>query len=481
MYLGIDLGTTNVKAVVVEPDGRVVATGTAPVERDCLPEGGVEQDIEQIWQAACLAIGGALRRVDAPRVRALGVSSQGGAMQVLDGDDAPLGRVISWLDTRGQAYDAALTAELGAEFLGQHVGHPASAVGLGQVLRLQREQPGLLRAPHRLGFVGDIIVGRLCGRRVHDPTSLAIAMFHNPWLGCADPEVLARLGLQSEQLPCLLPATTAAGPLDPAVAQLLGLSAGIPVSPAVHDQYTASLGAASVAEGDVNFGAGTAWVLLANTRVLMPPVTADAYVCSHPIAGLYGQMLSMVNGGSSLQWAMQLVGTSNAGSREVEDLLATTSPGANGLRFWPFLSGGPGTAALKGRLVGITLAHRSQDLIRAVVEGLACELLRHVHLLVEAGIPVKRLLMCGGASAGPNTPQILADITNLPVACVETSDVSALGAAMLACVLDQPQTSLERIAQQWTPARRTVEPSASSAAYDCLREDYFSFLRQWIK
>jgi sugar (pentulose or hexulose) kinase len=495
MYLGLDLGTTNVKAVVVDHGGRVASIGSAPVKRYHTDDGGIEQDIGQIWQAVQLAIHDAIRQVDSASILAVGVSSQGGAMQILDPGDKPRGRVISWLDARGQPFDAALTAEWGGDFFAQRIGHGSSGGAIGQILRLQSGAAASLKAPAHIGFVGDIIVGRLCGRRAHDPTSLSIAMLYNPWLKRPDPEVMARLGLEDEQLPCMLPATTAAGTIDEATASVIGLPAGIPVSPAVHDQYAASLGAGSVSKGDVSFGAGTAWVLLANAGQLSPPATPNAFVCSHPVEGLYGQMLSLVNGGSAIHWAMNMIGNGHADVQQVDRLLAAAPPGAEGLRFWPFLSIGPeviGKGRLKGRLSGITLAHGPADMIRAVVEGLACELNRHVRQLagdcssinVERNefrstfIRIKRLIMCGSAATGGNTPQIIADVTRLPVHCVETPDISALGAAMIGRSLVEPGVKLDEIARQWTPPRRTVTPSEHAAVYENLYEEYLSILAE---
>jgi xylulokinase len=423
------------------------------------------------------AIHGAIGQAEPASISAVGVSSQGGAIQILDRAENPRGRVISWLDSRGQSYDVSLTAELGDDFFARRIGHGASGGIIGQILRLKRESPELLTRPCRIGFVGDIVVGRLCGRRAHDPTSLAIAMLYNPWLKQADPEVMSIVSLEEDQLPILSPATTAAGALGETVADDLGLPAGIPVSPAVHDQYAASLGAASVAQGDVNFGAGTAWVLLANAGALSPPATPDAFVCQHPVEGLFGQMLSMVNGGSSIHWAMNLLGLKHADTQQVDRLLDAASPGADGLRFWPFLSGGPrieGSAKLKGRLSGIALAHKPTHLIRAVVEGLACELRRHISQLANAGICPERLVMCGGAASGRNTPQIIAEVSQLPVCCVEMPDISALGAAMLARSLVDPHAKLEEIARHWTPPRRTLTPSGRATVYEELYQEYLS-------
>ncbi len=478
MYLGFDLGTTNVKALVVDASGQIVAGGSAPVQRFVTADGGVEQEIEQIWEATCTALGQAAHAAGAAggTVRAIGVSSQGGALQVLDAADRPLGRVISWLDRRGDSFDRELTEQVGRRWLAEHLGHGGSSMTLGQVLRLRRESPDLLRPPHRLGFVGDVIVGRLCGRRAHDPTSLSIALLYNPWLRRAEPEILARLGIEEDQLPDLVAADCPAGGLRPEVARQLGLAAGIPVTPAVHDQYAAALGAGATVPGDVNFGAGTAWVLLAHTDRLARPIVDAAFVAPHPIPGVWGQMLSLVNGGSAIDWALGLLGQPDGGLAGVDRRVEQAPPGSDGLRCWPLLlptAESDHSFAAGGRLDRLTLAHGSGHLLRAVVEGLACELGRHLRLLTDAGFPVRRLWMSGSAAASRTTPQILADVLDLPVTCVETGDVSALGAAMLARSLESPG-SLAEVVRNWPRAGRTWEPSPLRPTYAALFEEYMA-------
>ena len=129
---------------------------------------------------------------------------------------------------------------------------------------------------------------------------------------------------------------------------------------------------------------------------------------------------------------------------------------------------------MRGRLSGITLAHSRNHLLRAVIEGLACEVLRHIRLLTAAGFPVSRLTMCGSAAAGRNTPQVIADIVNLPIACVEACDVSALGAAVIARSLVDSDTDLASIARRWAPSGRTVSPSERAPAYRDLLREYFT-------
>ena len=150
----------------------------------------------------------------------------------------------------------------------------------------------------------------------------------------------------------------------------------------------------------MTFGAGTAWVLLANSPQLTRPVINEAFVCPHPVSGLYGQMLSMRNGGSAIEWVLNMLGCDRASPESVDRLLAEAQPGSEGLRFWPLLSPAAGAEEAfqwGGRLTGVTLAHRPSHLLRAVVEGLACELARHLMLLTEAGIPIATADGCAAA------------------------------------------------------------------------------------
>jgi len=483
MFLGLDLGTTNVKAVVADAHGRVVARGAAPVELIHGPDGAVEQDIEAIASAAVSAIAAAGAGADLSAVQAVGVSAQGGALQVLDGDDKPVGRVVSWLDGRGRRFDEQIARDMGADNLAARTGHPRGTMALGQLLRLREQSPALLAAPNRIGLVGDVMVGRLCGRRAHDATSLSCAVLLNPSLGRADPDMLARVGLAEDQLPDLLGPREAAGGLSEAVAQATsraascGLPVGVPVSPAVHDQYAAALGVRATAPGDVMFGAGTAWSLTAVADRLVQPLPDAGFVCTHLAEGRFGQIVSMGNGGSSVAWALALIGLKDADGETIDDLLASVPPGADGLRFWPFLAptGGAGLApGTAGRLDGLRLAHGPGHLLRGVVEGLALELARYLRLLAEAGMPAERLIMCGGAAGSRVTPQIVADAASVPVTCSAEADTSALGAAMLAAGLLAPDTPLAEIAAAMAPPDRPVAPGPEAKRYRDMLDEYLA-------
>jgi len=474
LYLGLDLGTTNVKAVVVSRDGRIGSRSIAPVPLRHTPDGGVVQDIEEIWSATLDALG-RLDRSEMSAVEAVGVSAQGGAIQFLGEEGRPLGRVISWLDGRGRPYDLRLTGRLGRRWFIEHTGHGASGVTIGQVLRVRESDPALLEPPSSLGYVGDVIVGRLCGRRAHDPTSLSIAMLYNPSLKRADPEVLRLLGLEESRLPALLPACRPAGGLLPEVAARAGLRPGIPVSPAIHDQYAASLGSGAVSPGDVMLGAGTAWVLLAVQETPGDRQLPESFLCSHPVEGLFGRMLSMANGGSAFDWALRVTGLGALGAAQVEERLRGAGPGAAGLRFLPFMVPGGGAGlkrAPSAALLGLRLEHEPRHVLRAVLEGLALECGRCLSLLRSVAIPPRRIVMCGGGAVSAVTPQLVADVSGLPVEAVTEHHVGAVGAAAVARVLAEPDTPLADAARRMAVARRAFRPGPDAPAYQAMLEEH---------
>jgi xylulokinase len=482
LYLGIDLGTTNVKAVVVEEDGRIVSSGSAPAAVQYGGDGSAEQDIEDIWRAACTALAQAAAGADATRVRAIGVSSQGGAIQVLDARERPVGRVIGWQDSRGGPWNRAQTEARGSAWFAEHTGFAACGSAIGQVLRL-REQSALPK-DFLLGFVGDVIVGRLCGRRAQDATSLSEEALLNPGLGTEDPEVLALIGLDSARLPARLAVTEAAGGLLPGVATSIGLPAGIPVGPAVHDQYAAATGCGTVRAGDTMLGAGTAWVLLAVTDCIAPPVAGVALVGRHPVEGLFGQMFSMVNGGACISWAVRTLNLGSPSVADLDALMGGVAPGSDGLRFRPLLSesgGGGLVPGVAGRLDGLRLGHAPGHIVRALVEGLGCELARYLRLMEVGCTRAERLVMCGKAASSTVTPQIIADATGLPVDCAALAETSSLGAAIFARAMVTPHAPLASLAEAMRPALRRVDPGSGRAEGRERCEDYISSLAAFAR
>ena len=160
---------------------------------------------------------------------------------------------------------------------------------------------------------------------------------------------------------------------------------------------------------------------------------------------------------------------------DLDRTLEHISPAADGLRFRPLLLTGKKLARSiepGGQLTGITLGHSAGHLLRAAVEGLACELARHLGFFTDAGLPVRRLLMCGTAAASRVTPQIVADVTGHPVSCIQEPAVSALGAAVIGRALVEQDLKLGDLAEKLTPSSRTLTPGEDGPEYSWLLKEY---------
>lgn len=479
LLLGLDIGTTNIKAVATDLDGTILAEHSRSVEIFHLPNSAVRQKASDIIAASFDVLRKTAASVDASRIKGIGISGQGGAMQLLEPDYSPIGDVISWLDMTGDAEDQAFTVRMGHDWLASRIGRRRSGFAIGQILRLHNESPELLQPPRRVGFVGDVVTHALCGRSATDATSLGLTLLYNPYMKDYDPEVLRELRIDKSQLPELLGPQHPAGTLLPEVARQLGLSDDVFVSAPIHDQYAAALGTGVVHGGDVMFGAGTAWVLLAVSDRPVATATDDAFLCTHLVPDLYGQIVSLTNGGSSFQWAIHLLGLQSLTPEEIDRMIYDVPAGCDGLHFRPLLASfdvaglNPGT---RGQLTGLRLYHGQAHVMRAVVEGLACELFRYLRFLNNSGIAIKRLIMCGKAGTGIITPQILANVTDLPVMCASYSGASALGAAVLAAGIMNPEEGLQHTAERMAASVREVLPDHDRDFYRQLRQEYLASL-----
>ncbi len=465
MYLGLDLGTTNVKALLIDERGTVQSRGSVEVGLGHTSEGGVEQDLEEIW-AATLEAAWRAAGTGGASVKAVGISSQGAALQLRDRQGRCLGPVISWMDPRGAAEDRELVRVFGSRWLAEHIGHGQAGLSLGHLMRLRRTQPEMLDQAGVIGFVGDAIVERLCGRAAHDASSLSIACLYNPMLDAPEPAILRHLGISRGQLPALLPARQPAGALGGEAARRMGVPAGIPVGPAIHDQYAAAVGSGTLEAGDVMFGCGTAWVLVAVAEAFAGPVVPSAWVCRHVVPQRWGQLLSLVVGGSAFRWALEMTGLADAGREAIDDLMAAVPPGSDGLRVWPFHDAtGGARRPTAGRIEGLRLAHGRGHLLRATLEGLCFELARQLGWLARAGFPARRLIMCGGAARSRLTPQIVADTTGCAVVCPREPEISAFGAAVLARAMLEPQQSIPELHAAMAGPRTQILPGPASSGY----------------
>lgn len=435
LYIGLDVGTTAAKAVVVDETGAIRGKGYREYELSFPREGQVEQNAEDWWTASVAAVREATAALsDRAMIRGIGLSTQGATMLAADENGNPLAPCLTWMDRRAVDEAQALADAVGAETVYKKSGWRVSpSCDAAKILWIRRHQPELFAKTARFLSTLEFMNQRLCGRAVIDPTNAAIRQMLDITTGQWDPEILAVLGITPEKLPEVLPVGAPVGTLTAAAAEALGLSRDVTVYNGAHDQYCAALGAGAVNEGDMLLATGTTWVVLGVTA---QPLFTPSHIAPgiHPAAGLYGAMASLVSAGSSLKWFRRLVDGDFA---DLDRGAANRAQSAADLLCYPYLCGAGfphGQPNVRGSFVGLDLHHDKYDLARALMEGVAFETALTLEEFSARGMGVSRLMMTGGASKSRLWSELVGYITGCGIYRMQEPDTGCVGAAMIAAV-----------------------------------------------
>ena len=443
LLLGLDVGTTATKSLLVDLDGDVVASATHHYGLITPQERWVEQDPEALWCGVVETCRAVLQQI-APgdRVVALSQSSQGGTTIPVDADDRPTYNAISWMDQRAAEQARRVRTSRGAAWLKRRTGWALSdGLPLQHVAWLREHRPDVFAATRHVLFVNDFITHRLTGRLCTNPSDAGITQLMDLATGDWDERLLAIAGIARSQLSPIRPSGAAAGPLTASASQATGLPQDVLVANGAHDQYCAAVGTGATRPGVVLLSCGTAWVLLAVPEGRKAGLRSGLSVSRHAVEKTWGAIRSLGGVGTSLEWVLDHLWRSSSTRGERRDLYdavnreAAQSPaGANGLLFYPLSGGHAADHAGRGGLVGLSLPHSRGDLARAAMEGVALELRWAMDEMQARGIRVAEFKMVGGAAESTVWPQIVADVTGVPVALPTVRQAAARGAAILAGV-----------------------------------------------
>jgi len=428
MLLGLDIGTSSAKALLLDERGARVAEAGASYPVEHPRPGWAETDPEEWWRGAAAA-SRALPEEGRRAVRALGLSGQMHGAVLCDARGAALRPAILWTDTRS----AGLLNRFPEE-AARRAGNPASAGMTGpSLLWLAAHEPGSLSAARWALLAKDWLRLRLTGEAATDPsdaTGTGLSGAEGDW----DGELLEGLGLRRELLPPLRPSGAVAGRLSPAAAEALGLTAGLPVATGAGDTLAAALGTGLLGEGDAQLAIGSsAQIVVPRGRWPGFAPALNVYRSALP-AGLpaWCQMAAMLNGGLALDWARSRLGLS---WEEAWQRAFAPGAGQGQVVFLPYLVG-ERTPFMDPRLraawVGLGAADDAGQLMRAALVGVACAIRAGLEALRAQGAAPTRLRLSGGATVHAGFRQLLADVLGLPLDEISGPSGSARGAALLA-------------------------------------------------
>jgi xylulokinase len=427
LLLGIDVGTSSVKAVLLDLRGNLCAVCQAEYPLHHIRPAWVEQEPEDWWRATCQAVREALAKVPraSERVLGLAVSSQAPTLLPLDRSGRPLRPAMIWMDRRAESEAARLTELLGADEIHRITGNrPDAFYVAARLLWLRNHEPEVLRRTSQFVQVNGFVNYRLTGRLAMDPAHAVLLQMRNYATGEWSQPLCSACGVEPAQFPEVIESHRVQGEVTVEAADATGLLPGTPVMAGTVDSASAALEVGVVEPGIAAEMTGTSTVvIIPNDRGF----TAPALIAMpHALPGIHLLLGAMVSSGGCLRWFRDQLGqlevqAATEQRADAFDLLtqqaAEVPPGSEGVVFLPYMMGERSPlwhTNARGVFFGLSLATRKAALTRSILEG------------------VREMRSVGGCSRSDLWNQIKADVLGLPLLLPRTSVGSPFGAAILA-------------------------------------------------
>lgn len=458
MHIGIDLGTSGVKAVLTGEDGGLVGQASAPLSVATPQPLWSEQHPADWWDATCRAMADLARAHDLSGVRGIGLAGQMHGAVLLDRAGHVLRPAILWNDGRSAAECLALEAgEPRSRAITGNLAMPGFTAP--KLLWVRKHEPALFAQIATVLLPKDWLRHELTGELASDMSDASGTL----WLDTAarrwSPAMLAACDLDEPQMPRLLEGTQASGRLTPGAARALGLPAGIPVAGGGGDNAAGALGIGCVNPGDALLSLGTSGVIFVSDPGHLADPERTVHAFCHCVPQTWHRMSVILSAAASLAWLARLLGADETSLlREAEGASAQER-----LVFLPYLSGERtphNDAAAAGVFFGLSGETGRASLTRAVLEGVAFALADGLEALEARGGPIPELTAIGGGARSPFWLRLLSSALERPLHTVAGSEVGpALGAARLARVAAGDADLAEASARPPVTARYAPEPA----------------------
>ncbi|MFC8733365.1 FGGY-family carbohydrate kinase [Luteimicrobium sp. NPDC057192] len=473
--LGVDIGTSSSKGVLVDASGAVRGSATVEHEVARPRPGWVEMDGGVWWDelvtlVRTLLAGAVAGGLDV-EVAAVGVSGMGPCVLLADGEDRPVRPAVLYgVDTRSTAQVTRMTKELGDARITTVGGSRLSSQAAGpKIVWVADEEPEAYARARRLFMPASWLVRHLTGAYVLDHQSASqVSPLYDLEQASWEPELWERYapGIEAPELRW---AGEVAGTVTPAAADTTGLPAGVPVVTGTIDAWSEAVSVGATRDGDLMLMYGTTMFLVATgPRTLRTPsmwTTVGVFPGSRNLAG------GLATSGALTAWLAELTG---AGYPELLAEAAASGPGAHGLLTLPYFAG-ERTPILdpdaRGVVAGLTLRHTRGDLYRAALEATAFGVRHNVETMRAAGAEIERVVAVGGGTQGGLWLQVVSDVTGLVQEVPATTVGASYGAAFLAARALGDDADVDA----WNPVARTVQPDPA------LRDRYHTLYDRYLR
>lgn len=435
-YIGIDLGTSAVKLLLMDDGGKLhnVVSREYPLE---IPKPGWSQQNPEDWEAAVFAaIPELLSGFPAENVAGIACAGQMHGLVILDKDDKVIRPAILWNDGRTAPQVEYLNNTIGRERISSYTANIAFAgFTAPKLLWLRENEPENFARINKIMLPKDYINYRLTGRHCCDYSDASGMLLLDVEHKCWSREMLEICGVSEAQMPALFESYQCIGTLKSSVAERLGLPAGVKVAAGAGDNAAAAVGTGVVGQGGCNISIGTSGtVFISSDRFRLDSGNA-IHAFAHADGG-YHLMGCMLSAASCNKWLLEDILNTTDYQAE-QDAIRPERLGENTVYFLPYLMGERSPindTDARGCFIGMDISSSRADMVQAVLEGVAFAIKDSVEVAKSLGIKIPYAMICGGGARSELWKKIFANVLNIPLRSPVSEQGPGMGAAMLAMV-----------------------------------------------
>jgi len=472
-YLGIDLGTSSVKLLLMNNEGKTIGSVTNEYDVYYPKVGWAEQKPEDWWQATHSGIKEliSLKGISNEVIKGISFSGQMHGLVLLDKNNEVIRPALLWCDQRTEEQCDYLNNVIGQEKLSKYTGNKAlTGFTAPKVLWVKDNEPENFERINKVLLPKDYISFKLTGKYSSDVSDASGTLFFDVENRCWSKEMIEILSMNEEWLPKVYESSEVVGQVSAEAAALTGLSEDTKVVAGAGDQAAGAVGTGIVDAGVLSVALGTSGVVFASCDDYEVDGENRLHSFCHA-SGKYHQMGVMLSAAQSLKWWVEEV---NKGNGKDFDLMLeeaeNSKVGSNGVVFLPYLMGERtphSDANARGVFFGLNVTSNKGDMTRSILEGVAFGLRDSLEVIKDMHIELKEVRVSGGGARSALWRSIIADVFNLPVALINAQDGPAYGAAILAAVGCGVYSNVEEACRELVEVKEVIKPNVeNSKKYD---------------
>lgn len=480
-YIGVDLGTSAVKLLLMEGNGRICNIVSRDYPLSFPKPGWSEQNPEDWWNAVVSGIQELTKDYDNDSVAGISFGGQMHGLVILDEEDNVIRPAILWNDGRTTKETEYLNTIVGKEKLAEYTANIAFAgFTAPKLLWLKEQEPENFARIHKIMLPKDYIAYRMTGIHSCDYSDASGMLLLDVKKKCWSPEMMEICHIQESQLPALYESYEVTGNLTSTVAKELGLTTKCKIAAGAGDNAAAAIGTGTVGNGGCNISLGTSGTIFISSDNFRMDSNNALHSFAHADGG-YHLMGCILSAASCNKWWMEeIIGTKDF-AKEQEPIRQL---GENHVFFLPYLMGersphnNPDARSL---FIGMSMDTSRADMTQAVLEGVAFALKDCLEIAKKIGIPLTETKICGGGAKSPLWRKIIANVLNLKVNIIESEEGPGLGSAILAAVACEEYPTVQAATDSIVKIIKTEIPDPELVAKYEEKYQYFKKLYPCVK